>query len=398
MQKNNVFLNISGLSCECTDQTLEALAKAISGEEGTSPNIWARHESPFIQSLIELFSSRGLLMIDKVNVELTAWISGKRYAASGGGKHARPTGDTSRLNAHELALVKIYLENLPPGQMTMGDWGLLVDYLVSRHMPFDQLQTESEWMAVRSTFMGKIQASVAALTVAQADGLMAALPLTLAAVTTSFVPSTAFSNIIEYGTARCADNVTAVSDTMRHRIKRVVMAHQEQVLLGTRPPVQGLQSALFDEFAALNRDWRRIATTEAGENANQGLIGSLKAGTRVRRVEQYVGSCPYCQKINGMVYTVVDANKPNKNGETEVWVGKTNIGRSSAKRKRVDDELVERGAEELWWCPAGTVHPHCRGIWIVLDDAQPGDDPKFATWLEAHFAKNRKTYGKAPPG
>jgi hypothetical protein len=45
--------------------------------------------------------------------------------------------------------------------------------------------------------------------------------------------------------------------------------------------------------------------------------------------------------------------------------------------------LIERTAAERWWIPAGTVHPHCRGIWHVMPQAKPTDDPDFAAWLSA---------------
>lgn len=393
MQSKSMFLDVGALSCACTDHALESLAKAISGEDGVGPDIWAMQESPFVRSLIELFSSRGLLRLDKVKDELTAWLAGKRYAPNGGNV-APPTVYSYQLNADELSLVRIYLENLVPGTFSVADWGLTVDYLVSRYMPVSALQGEAEWLAVRATFMGRIQASVAKATLAEADGLMAALPTTVNAARQAFHPSSAVQHILEYGKARCADNVTAIAESTRHRLKRVIMAHTEQELLGARPPAQQLQTQLFDEFALLNKDWRRIAVTEVGDNAGNGLIASLKPGTRVRRIEQYDGACPFCKKINGSILTVVTADKPDKNWDTEVWVGKSNIGRSGAKRKRVDDELVERTDAEQWKIPAGTVHPHCRGSWQVLEDAQPTDDPKFALWLEAHFAKHRKKPGE----
>jgi hypothetical protein len=391
MQKNNVFVNLGALSCGCTDEVLGTLAKALSGEDGLGHDIWSEHYSPFVQSLIELFSSRGLLMLDKVKDELNAWTAGKRYVPAGIGVTGKPTGNPARLDANELALVRIYLENIPPAQFSASDWGLLVDYLVSRYMPYDTLQSEAEWLAVRSVFMGKVQANIASVTKEQADGIVAALPTTMKAATSSFNPSSAIKFVLEYGNARCAGNIQAVSDATRHRIKRVIMAHEEQRLLGDRPPAHSLQTQLFDEFAALNRDWRRIALTEVGDNAGNGLIASLKPGTRVRRIEQYNGACAFCRKINGAVLTVVDPAKKDKNWDTEVWVGKSNVGRSGAKRKRVDDELVERSDAELWKIAAGTIHPHCRGSWVVLEDAKPGDDPAFATWLDAHFAKHRRT-------
>jgi hypothetical protein len=199
-------------------------------------------------------------------------------------------------------------------------------------------------------------------------------------------------NTLAYERARCADNVQAISESVRHRLKTQIMAHEQQRLLGATPPKQALQQNLFDTFADLNRDWRRIATTEVGDAAGNGMIASLKPGTKVRRIEQYNGACPFCKKIHGMVFTVVDPSKRDKNWDTEVWVGKTNIGRSGAKQKRTAEGMVDRTDEEMWKVPAGTVHPHCRGTWDVVDDGGPSPDPSFDKWLQDLFAANPQTF------
>ncbi|MNE89563.1 hypothetical protein D3C76_1574810 [compost metagenome] len=83
---------------------------------------------------------------------------------------------------------------------------------------------------------------------------------------------------------------------------------------------------------------------------------------------------------------MVSPDAPDKDGQTQIWPGKTNVGRSASPMKRVGNVLVPREAHELYWIPAGTAHPHCRGRWVpVLADA-PGDDPAFGDWL-------RKTLG-----
>ncbi|WP_175787437.1 hypothetical protein [Burkholderia anthina] len=388
-----MLIDVGALSCDCTDTVLDVLSKAVSGEDGDGPDIWRPHENPFVRSLIELFSSRGMLRIDKVRDELAAWLGGKRHLPQQGFIPPTPKPAGPWLSDSELSLVRIYLENLPPASFMAEDWSLLVDYLVSRYMPAAAMQTEAEWLTVRSVFMGKVQAVLgshaADATPELADQIMAALPLTVSAAQEAFAPSRVIQSILEYGRARCADNVQAITEATRHRLKRVIMAHEEQRMLGAEPPKHTLQTTLFDEFATLNRDWRRIALTEVGENAGQGLIASLKPGSRVQRMEVYKGACPFCKKINGMVFTVVDPTAKDKDGVTQVWPGKTNIGRSGAARKRVGSELIPRTAAELWWVPAGTVHPHCRGTWHALADAHPDDDPKFATWLEQHFAKTR---------
>ena len=382
-----IYFNLAGLSCDCTEEVIETMAKALSGENGEKPDIWAQHESPYVQALVELFSSRGLMRLSKVKEQLDAWMNGKNTV--GGPLQPKPHFGPS---GSELALVKIYLEAIPPSEFSIDDWALLVDYLVARWMPAESLATEAEWLAVRSVFMGKVQANIAGLSPHKAEAVLAAMPLTTKAAQEAFKPSDLVKNTLAYERARCADNVQAISEATRHRLKTQIMAHEQQRLLGATPPKQALQQNLFDTFADLNRDWRRIATTEVGDAAGNGMIASLKPGTKVRRIEQYNGACPFCKKIHGRVFTVVDPSKRDKNWDTEVWVGKTNIGRSSAKQKRTAEGMVDRTDEEMWKVPAGTVHPHCRGTWDVVDDGGPSPDPSFDKWLQDLFAANPQTF------
>lgn len=382
-----LLFNLGALSCECTEEVLEVMAKALSGENGERPDIWAQHESPYVQALIELFSSRGLMRLAKVKEELDAWMAGKN--ANGGPQQPKPHFGPS---GSELALVKIYLEAIPPSEFSIADWALLVDYLVARWMPASSLQFEADWLAVRATFMGKVQANIAGLSASDAERALAAMPNTAKAAVAKFNPGEAMKRTLEYERARCSDNVQAISESTRHALKTVIMAHEQQRMLGATPPQQALQSQLFDTFATLNKDWRRIATTEVGDAAGNGMIASLEFGTKVRRIEQYKGACPFCKKIHGMVFTVVDPAKKDKNWDTEVWVGKTNIGRSASKKKRVGDELVDRTDAEMWKVPAGTVHPHCRGTWHVEQDGGPSPDPSFDTWLQNLFASNPQKF------
>lgn len=108
----------------------------------------------------------------------------------------------------------------------------------------------------------------------------------------------------------------------------------------------------------------------------------LPAGAKVKRIEAYQDACPFCQRIHGMVFEVVDPGREDKDGWKQVWVGKTNVGRSASPRKRVENELVERTASELWWVAAGLQHPHCRGRWLHVTEAPPDVAPEFAEWLK----------------
>lgn len=193
---------------------------------------------------------------------------------------------------------------------------------------------------------------------------------------------------MEYGRLHATENVKAFTESTRHRLRTTVLDHVARKMQGDPAALHDstLQQELLEDFATMNRDWRRIAVTEAGEIANQGLIASLEVGARVKRMEVYQGACSFCRKIDGLVMNVVSASKPDKDGWRDVWPGKTNIGRSAAKRKRVGDELIERNPEELYWPAAGVQHPHCRGQWHVVRETPSAGDPKFTAWLRAHLA------------
>lgn len=359
---------------------LEMLYKSSS--EPPDGGAWEPHESPFIAQIIELFTQRGLLRLGKVREELQAWLQGARHDPAATRPINRPEGMMGRWTQAELDLVRLYLTSLPKEAYTLDDWMMVVDYLVQRYLPMNDLRSEAEWLAVRSSMMGRVQANIEALTAKQADKVMAALPLTVSAAASQFRMSPEQRAIMEFGWQRCAENVVSLSDDLRHRMRKLIMNYQFAQFTGDKAQTaEALQSKLLDEFGLLNRDWRRIAVTEAGENANQGLIASLPVGTKVRRVEQYKHACGHCVKIDGKVMTVVSPTKEPKDGDTEVWVGKNNIGRSASPRKKVGNVLVEREPHEKWWIAAGVQHPHCRGRWVVQKQPDSAGDLDFSDWL-----------------
>jgi len=373
-----LFLDIEALSERQSDMALGEIYKAIHSHDGEE--IWLPLDNPFVARLVELFTARGLDRLEGFRAELAAWSAGERHRP-GMQPVARPDGAMERWSQGELALVKLYLEHLPPGAWTLEDSMLMVDWLVMRYLPASDMRTEAEWLATRASLMGRVQASMERLTAGQADTLIAAMPLTAAAAVDQFPPSRAQRATMEYASTRCAENVRKLTDDVRHRMRGVIAQHVEAKMLGAPGPDSALETKLLDEFGTLNRDWRRIAVTEATEAQNQGYVASVPRGTKVKRVEQYRGACGWCRKIDGRVMNVVDPADPHKNGETDIWPGKTNVGRSSAPRKRMGSLLVEREPEEMWWPAAGAQHPHCRGRWVPTIEDQPGDDADFAAWL-----------------
>jgi hypothetical protein len=378
MSGGPLLIDVSCLCDEHTDGALEYIHKAI-GEDPPDNGIWEPHPNPFVRRLVELFTERGIERSAGVQAELQRWLAGAEHSDALT-RPPRPSPMMARWSQAELGIARLYLQSLPPESFIMDDWMLLVDYLVQRYLPASDLRTEAEWLATRSNMMGRVQAALGEATEAAADRYVMALP-DLEDAARAFGMSPAQRATIEYGRARCAEHVVGLTDGLRQRMRNLIVDYQEAQALGDRAAAgEALQSRLLDTFGTLNRDWRRIAVTEATENVNQGFVAAAGPGARLRRVEKYRGACPFCRSIDGRVVTVVDAAQPEKNGDTEIWVGKTNVGRSASPSKRVGGALVERGAEERWWIAAGAMHPHCRGAWVRVVSDLP-DDPEFEAWL-----------------
>lgn len=355
-------------------------------------DIWGPHESPFIRGLIERWTSAGLERFGQTSAELLLWVAGKMHKP--GTPVIRP-GPMLRWSADDLVSVKQFLEALPPEAFTINEWMLVVDYLFQRYLPADALMQESQWQIARASMMGRVQSNIAAMSAASAAHIAMTIPVSVPDIEAQFGISETQRAAIEFGQARCAQYVTNVTDGLRGRIKLAITDWQEQKFLGTPANIakQDLQSKLLDQFGEANRDWRRISITEAGEAANQGFIGAQPFGTQVKRIEQYRGACSFCARIDGNIYTVVSPDKRDKDGDTEVWAGKNNIGRSAAPRKRTPDGMVDRIKSELLWVPAGLVHPHCRGRWVRVNLPTLPIDAELSSWLRQQTEARKKNGG-----
>jgi len=374
-----MLIDISNLSEEDTDNALENIYKALG--DGDQDSLWDHHPSPFIRRLIELFTQRGLVRMDALRQEWLAWMEGRRHTGSPPPQQ-RP-GMMRMWSPEEMQLVNLYLSALPSSAFTLDDHMMLVDYLVQRYLPADSLRTEAEWLTTRSALMGRVQANMATVTVAQADTIIGAMPLTVASARTRFRLNPRQLAVLNFSASRAADRVQKVSDDTRYRMRTLIRRHTEGLTLKDSVfSGRALQSKLVEDFGTLNRDWRRIAVTEAGEALNQGLVSSLKPGARLKRIEQYRGACAFCRKIDGREVTVVAPHQAIKDPDSNIWVGKDNYGRSASPNKRVGSSLIERTPDERWWVPAGTAHPNCRGRWVPVHRPKPGDDPEFAAWLK----------------
>ena len=376
---NPILIDIGAIDACCTDHALEAIYKALRDEDGRRSDIWAPHDNAWLRDLVEAFSSEGTEKIAALREAILAFC--RKHAGKVVSKPfglGRPRVLAPWTEAHAEA-VRRYLESLPPGSLDATDWALAVEYLVHLYLSPDDLIPMSEWLVARSSVLGVAGAfsdhSPAAGAIA---GLVAALPSTVAEVVHRFALSDASASILEYAAQHAAEHVVAISDAARSGFKHEILDHMRAYVLGEPVTWKQLEQRLIDRFDSLNRDWRRIAVTEATETANQGVISMMPEGALVRRIEMYYGACAWCKKLDGKVFRVVSPAKREKDGWAEIWPGKTNVGRSASPYKRVGNTLVPRSPDEMWWPASGAQHPHCRGRWEPVH-VSTEDLPKSVT-------------------
>lgn len=362
-------------------QHCDDLLKAARGGD----DIWRPHESPFVRELIEKWTSHGMEKFGGMHSELLKWIAGVFYHQTGA--PVQKPGQFIRWNPGELKAARFYLESLDPAAYTLDDWMMTVDYLMQKYLPQDVVIDEAKWQVAKAHMMGRIEASVASISVAAANKLLDAVPASADAIAHQFGMTRAQSAALRFGQEKCCQYVTSVTEGLRRQMKLAIIGWQEARFLGVPSATakRSLEGTLLDNFATANRDWRRIAITEGADNSLNGMIAALPPGTVVKRVEQYHGACPFCQSIDGREFTVVSPDQKDKDGDTHVWVGKTNVDRSSSPKKQTLNGLVPRTKDELWWVPAGPAHPHCRGRWLRIVALPDGFDPKLQAWLKTHY-------------
>lgn len=379
-----ILYDLAPIDDDVANYGLECLCKSLSEPSAGDDGIWQPHESPFLRTLVEAFTQQGIELNQSLHDELIHWLNGSEFTGNGAMVLQQPLPGPVWANDY-LLQVRHYLASHTLQTMTAQDWMMLVDYLIQLHMPPGFATTHSQWLTVRSHVMGKLEATNPNTTLQQANKALEHMPATIAQLLGSFAFTPLQSATLTYADARCAEAIVQFGESMRQKIKAVILQDLAEKMGAEGAVIGGhsLQTKLLDAFADQNRDWRRIAITEAGEAQTQGFVANMPIGARIKRIEHYRGACEFCSKIDGKIFDVVAPDAPKKDGKTQVWVGKTNMGRSASKRKKFMGGLVHREESELWWPAAGLQHPHCRGRWVLQANRLEGQspDPRWEGWL-----------------
>jgi hypothetical protein len=238
------------------------------------------------------------------------------------------------------AVARAYQKGGNPLEMR-NEWDKLIDRLVGRLFNQETQEQAAAAMAVRAHWLGRIRARTEEAAREVPDSWGQAWNLA----------DRTQRNAMEWTKAHALEGCRDLSENARQGLMNVLIQSKE-----AGEGAQALGRRCFDTFADLNRDWRRLALTETAAAHANGQLASVDPSEGWEAVwVSAAGACPWCAQWNGRVFRVVSADAPHKDGETEIWVGKTNIGRSGAAKTR-DGHL--RTAAQLWW-PAFPCHPNC---------------------------------------
>ncbi|EAU9316262.1 hypothetical protein U9S86_004579 [Salmonella enterica] len=384
--QNEIRLDLAVFSPDATNRALELLFKARYNGDGNGDE-WTGDELPFIKRVVSAFLKRGKERLKAFKEDLLGRMT--QEVTRTFPNIERPViKNKDNWTEKEMDNVEFYLESLANRDWDFEDHALSIDLAWQRALKPDDVAEEAVWLATKSTLLGKVAANwqqEEPPTEKQQQRLADELPGKPEEVRAWYPLPRNESRALDFAAHHAAENITNLSDKARKQMREIIFRHLQKRQNGDFTG-QSLKSELFDTFGELNRDWTRIAVTEAGECFLQGMIMGMTPGTQVKRVEHFDTACTFCRQIDGVIATVVAADAPNKDPNTMIWPGKNNIGRSAAPRKRVGGALVPRSPEEMWWLPAGLAHPHCRGNWVRVEKKEEPEDPEFTALLAQYLS------------
>ena len=213
----------------------------------------------------------------------------------------------------------------------MYQWENLIDLFTTRLFPGEAIRQVAAAWALRSTLLGAIGERVKQI------GTQASAPTW--SIYERILPPSGKEQL-EWQRENGAQFITHLKAKTRAAVLDVLV----QAKLD-HTEAKPLEKQLFEKFGQLNRDWRRIAITETAMSVESGKLAVVADQPGWEAVwGAGPHACQYCSKMAGKVFKIVKTDNPKKNGDTDVWAGKNNVGRSmhlftKDGRKRKKSEL-----------------------------------------------------------
>lgn len=244
--------------------------------------------------------------------------------------------------------------------------------MVDKHLV--EVVGTAEGFAVRAFLVGRVIAEFAQMGLTAEDIEVTLMPLTVKALARKLGKLTPQEKMaIEFAKQRAAEHITRMNNAVKAQIRQVIW----QGLKERKNPLVVSQE-LFRQFGEFNRDWRRIAITEANAASGDAYMQQMIKDQKIRGKKETkllgqsaVDACPWCKEnIHGKVFDLISVDEApihdldSKLWDTAIWPGKNNVKRYYSKRKWITSPegtktLIDRPNSELAK-PTISAHPYCR--------------------------------------
>lgn len=321
------------------------MAMPSSAQEQAERPFWGKHWDPGVSAVEEAFYGWG----QKYLLGMLSGCLGRAVAPRAILKSGLAVNPRAPIDGWGQVM-ELFDGSRPPTEVYDG-WQNIVDRLTGALAPQASSVAAGQAMAIRSALMSRIGDKVF-------NGPKVLPPWEVALADATRLQR----ETMAWTAARGAEYAVNLTANARHSILTS--------LVDSRQAQEGpklLERRLFDKFSALNRDWRRLALTESAMAVQNGLLSSVNPKEGWLAVWHCAPTaCPYCLAQRHRRFRVVSADDPAKNGETDIWPGKNNIGRSAHRYSTKQGRFRDRA--EMWW-PCTPVHPNCACL-LTLREAR----------------------------
>jgi hypothetical protein len=304
-------------------------------------SFWGPHPDPNHNWIEEQLYYRGTAFLRS----MLSWTIGKENMqlakAEGGPPKAPGWGEVAKL-----------FSSPEPAAKKMNIWENLIDAFTQHIFPQETVESVSAAWALRSSMLSMLGDKIKGIRESMKDwnALHQVLP-------------SHRREAIEWQKENGARLLVRLKDDTKQKIKDVLVQSEVEGLGRGK-----MEQRLMEGFGYLNRDWRRVVLTETAMSAASGQLAQVAGAEGWEAI--WTGTpnaCPFCHRMYGRSFKIVAADKADKNGDKEVWPGKTNIGRSVSLYTR---EGRKREKGELWW-PCIPAHPNCCCSWSIRRTVTP---------------------------
>ncbi len=295
--------------------------------------LWGPHPDKAQAAVEDLFWRPGF--------EFLAALYGAAFGVAAPRKLQKALGDGPQPHGWGQVAELYKRPSVSPLELRDG-WGRLIDHLVNQLFNTSTREELANAVAIKAHWLGRIR-SLTEAGAGQVPGTWQAAM--------GQIHRREEVQAMEWTKAKALQGVSGLASGAKEGLLNTLIQSRQEGL-----PVRALMQRCYDRFADQNRDWRRLALTETAAAVTNGQLAAIDPDEGWEAVwVSAARGCPWCVQWDRQVFQVVAPDAPVKDGQRQLWAGKTNIGRRGAAKSREGQPYPKA---DQWW-PCIPCHPNC---------------------------------------